>query len=218
MNCEDVRELLPAYVLGALDREELEAVEVHLRTGREHDDELVELRATVFALDRFVEEQDLSVPQAAPRQPLKLPSSGLLGRISAAPYWGAVAAAVVLLAVFAAGWFVADLTRGGGGQEVSLLLQGPKGELLSLNGHTSRESVKVTMAGLARLSNDRAYQLWAVRDGNWQQIGLCNTNAEGGWKGEFAFRVREGERIALTVEPATGSLTPSSEPILISSS
>ena len=47
MNCEQARELLPAYLLGALDVDETREVEAHLRAGHEHDDELVELRATV---------------------------------------------------------------------------------------------------------------------------------------------------------------------------
>ena len=55
MNCEEISELLPAYVLGALDPDEIEAIEAHLRAGHEHDAELVDLRATVFAMDRYQE-------------------------------------------------------------------------------------------------------------------------------------------------------------------
>jgi hypothetical protein len=60
MTCDEVRELLPAYALGLLEGDELEAVEAHLRAGREHDDELVELRATSFALEMLDEEAPYS--------------------------------------------------------------------------------------------------------------------------------------------------------------
>ena len=66
MNCEDIRELLPAYVLGALEHEEHDMVEDHLRLGREHDQELAELRATVFAMDRFLRKEHSSVALAEP--------------------------------------------------------------------------------------------------------------------------------------------------------
>ena len=59
MNCEQARELRPAYALGALEPDETRDVEAHLRAGHEHDEELVELRATVFALDRFADAQAL---------------------------------------------------------------------------------------------------------------------------------------------------------------
>jgi anti-sigma-K factor RskA len=72
------------------------------------------------------------------------------------------------------------------------------------------------MAGFTRLPEAQAYQLWAVRDGVWLRIGICNTNEQGGWMGDFQFSVREGEQIALTIEPAEGSEKPTSEPLLAS--
>ncbi|MGE3857975.1 MAG: anti-sigma factor [Dehalococcoidia bacterium] len=50
MTCEDVQDLLPGYMLDALDEHEAAEVEAHLATCREHDEELVELRATGMAL------------------------------------------------------------------------------------------------------------------------------------------------------------------------
>jgi anti-sigma-K factor RskA len=214
MNCDDVSEMLPAYVLGALDADDLEAVEAHLRAGREHDEEIVELRATVIALDRFAGEPNLDVSfSATPRQ---AGQSESIRRIPRPAVWQIAAAAVVLIAVFGAGWLAADLT--GKGQEVSILIQGADGEYVALKGASTETSVTVTMEGFAKLSDGQAYQVWAIRDGQWLRIGVCNTNDNGWWHGDFAFSVQPDEQIALTVEPEGGSQTPTSEPLLTSSS
>jgi len=215
MNCEEVRDLLPAYVLGALDAGEMQAVEEHLRLGREHDGELVELRASVFALDRFADEESLS--QASAPSQLGNPVLGRPRRIPPLAGWQVALAAAVLIAIFGAGWLTAGLTAKSG-QGVHFLLQGSNGEVMTVSGESSDQFVTVTMRGFQQLASDRAYQIWAIRDGDWVRIGICNTNYEGGWKGEFPFSIHTGEQIALTVEPAGGSQTPTSEPLLISES
>jgi len=50
MTCDEVQELLPGYVLNALDRLEADEVAAHLVSCREHDEDLVDLRATGMAL------------------------------------------------------------------------------------------------------------------------------------------------------------------------
>lgn len=50
MNCDDVRELLPGYILDALDDPEMDTVSAHLVDCREHDDDLIDLRTTGMAL------------------------------------------------------------------------------------------------------------------------------------------------------------------------
>lgn len=217
MKCEEVSELLSAYVLGALDKDEVSAVEEHLRTGHEHDDELADLRLTVFALDRFADEQSLEVTDAPRRSwlPRLIIPAGWRGKMSWPPARQVVMAAVVVLAVFASGWFVATVT-GGPAQNVSVLVQGAGGEAITLNGATSQDDVRVTMSGLQRLPSDRVYQIWAIRDSEWMKIGICNTDAEGGWRGKFPFTIGPGDRVAVTVEPAGGSSSPTSTPLLIS--
>jgi anti-sigma-K factor RskA len=223
MNCAEVNELLPAYVLGALEQDEVEALEAHLVSGNEHDDDLVELRATVFAMDRFADERSVDVVStSAPARDERKVSQrrwGLSTTWLALPQaWRVALAAVVLLALFGGGWLGGRLTGEQAAQEVTLNVQGSGGQILSLNGETSEDHVTVMMAGLQRLPSDQVYQLWAVRGEEWVRIGTCNTNAEGGWKGDFPFQVQSGERIALTVEPAGGSERPTSEPLLISNS
>lgn len=212
MNCDEVRDLLPAYVLGALDAEELEAVEEHLRAGSEHEEELVELRATVFALDRFGDELEPS--ESFEAATLAIDGSRGGRRIQGIPAWLLGAAAVVLVAVFGAGWLASELL--GSGQDLSIQIYGTEGRHLFIDGTSGDETVTVTMAGFDMLPEAQAYQLWAIRDGEWQTIGVCNTNERGWWKGDFAFEVQSGEQVAVTVEPTSGSEKPTSEPVLIS--
>ena len=54
MTCEEIQDLLPGYVLDALDAHEMEQVDAHLSTCRDHDEELVDLRATGMALALLV--------------------------------------------------------------------------------------------------------------------------------------------------------------------
>jgi anti-sigma-K factor RskA len=200
----------------------LNEVESHLSAGHEHDDELVELRATVFALDRYADVGRLERLEAAERPQKSRPEvpvrrAGLFGWIRSGLPRMAVAVAVVL-AVFVSGWLVAGVTRDESKHEVSLAIQGPAGEAVALNGATSEDRVAVTMSGFEALPSDRVYQMWAIRDGQWIRMGVCRPSAGSGWHGEFAFRVRADEHIALTVEPIGGSETPTSEPVLISQS
>lgn len=216
MNCEEVSELLPAYVLGALEPEEVEAVEAHLRAGDEHDAELVDLRATVFAMDRFrddlgeepVEEQTMALHSARAGRTAGASASwaGLSGA------WRAAAIAAAVLVLFGAGW-VAGQIVGGSGETYAYAIQGADGAFMEVLGETGSDSVTVTMAGLERLDGN-SYQVWAIRDGEWVSIGVCNTNAQGGWVGDFDFSLQSGERVALTIEPRGGSAAPTGEPIL----
>ena len=220
MNCEEVSELLPAYVIGALEADEIEALEEHLRQGSEHEEELVRLRATVFALDRFELDVEPSpalsqrVREVAEPVPaiITMPDRRTVSLFEAFGLRTAVAA-IVLLLVFAAGMLAGGLAGSGDDEVLAFALQGQDGAFMEVRGSTSADSVTVTMAGLERLTG-LSYQVWATRDGSWQSIGVCNTNAEGAWVGDFPVQLRSGQGVALTIEPAGGSQRPTSEPIL----
>ena len=223
MNCEEISELLPAYVLGALEPDELEAIEEHLRAGREHDQELVELRATVFAMDRYHDDAVPSPPLALaarvrgivePPSVATMPTRPRPRHFLLPDGLRTAAAAVAVLLVFAAGVLAGGAITGDRGEALAFVLQGEGGALMEVRGSTSQDSVTVTMAGLDRLSGG-SYQVWAIRDGKWLSIGVCNTNAEGAWVGDFAFQLQNGEQVALTIEALGGSEGgPTGEPLL----
>jgi hypothetical protein len=228
VTCDEVRDLLPGYALALLDDEETRSVDAHLEECAEHEDDLLELRATTLALDLLredtVEEQPISAT-------LRARVRALSGAASPTPLWAAstprrrpwwlVAAAVVaLLAVFASGWATRavlsddDATPAALEVRYAYALQGANGEFVSFTGVEGSDKVTVKMAGLARLPGDQRYRLWAIRDGRWERIGQCNTNAQGGWLGDFAFALAAGEQLAVTIEETTADPQPPAAPIL----
>lgn len=229
MTCDETRELLPAYALALLDGEEEQAVEAHLDECPEHEAELLELRATTFALDLLREDEPAparlrqrvravtgaSGAPAGTTAPRALPS-----KPSRRPWWLAAAAVVTLIAVFAGGWAARSALDDGGAAPAAsevryaYALQGANGEFVSFTGVEGSDKVTVKMAGLDRLPGDQRYRLWAIRDGRWERIGQCNTNAQGGWVGDFAFALRAGEELAVTIEATSADPQPPAAPIL----
>lgn len=212
MSCEELRDQLAAYAAGALEADETAAVESHLRRCREHDEELVELRATALALATLVVDVG--------------PSPALAGRIDrlteqAPPVagggrwrrWLLPAAAVLLLAVFAGGWLAGAMSGDTGAERYSYALRGPGETVVRFSGRLGQAPMTVSMAGIPRLPPERSYQLWAIQDGEWLSVGTYNTNAQGEWRGAFEFALEGDDEIAITVEPAGGSERPSSEPV-----
>ena len=231
---EEIGELLPGYALGALDAADTAAVQEHLRTCREHDDELVALRATVLALGMLADEREPSASlaagigaiattshagEAAPsaRSDILLPQTGdreafAVRRFRGRGAWlGAAAAGLAIVLVFGAGWMAGN--RLGSEERYSYVAEA-EGMLVQFTGVAGSDVVTVRMAGFERLPADQRYQLWALRDDVWVSIGDCNVNPAGRWLGDFDFALPLGEEIALTVEPAPGSGQPTSEPLL----
>jgi hypothetical protein len=229
VTCEEIRELLPAYALGLLDADEIAAVEAHLAECREHDAELVDLRATGFALDLLRDDVEVSpglaervagIPTAAPDPPVTL----VAPPASKPRWWLAAAAVVALFAVFGGGWLAhaafedTDAPPAAIELRYALALHGADGEFVRFSGIEGDDEVTVVMSGLERLSGGQLYRLWAIRDGEWLPIGQCNTNAEGGWVGDFVFSLTPADQLVVTVEAPSADPQPRAEPILSSQS
>jgi anti-sigma-K factor RskA len=60
----------------------------------------------------------------------------------------------------------------------------------------------------------RTYQMWVIRDGQPESLGLAHPR-DGQIANVAAYQRRAGDRIALTIEPAGGSVAPTSDPALI---
>lgn len=217
MNCEEVRELAGAYVLGALEGEEVAAFEAHIAGCSEHGD-LPGLETVAAALALGTEERE--------------PPAGLGARIRAAVAaevagpgarnraerrrwrwvrWGSIAAAVAVVVGLLA-WNVA-LQLDDDGPEYVHTYRGRDSIWMRLQARMSESPVTVEVSGLERLEEGRVYRLWAIRDGVWIAVGEFNTNADGWWRGEFEFGVEWGDVLSVTVEPAGSEGRPTGEPL-----
>ncbi len=212
MSCEELRDQLAAYAAGALEAGETAAVESHLRTCREHDGELVELRATALALATLVADAEPSPALAGRIERLTAEESPAAGG-ARRRRWLFPAAAAVLLAVFAGGWLAGAMWVEIDAERYSYALRGPGETVVRFSGRLGQAPMTVSMAGVPRLPAERSYQLWAIQDGRWLSVGTYNTNAQGEWRGVFEFALESGDEIAITVEPAGGSERPSSDPV-----
>lgn len=241
MNCQQVDELLAAYALDAVDDEERAAIEAHLATCDRHE-EVTELRAASAALATLAEEREPSADLEAriladargvadapslasvegspnrPPEPVRLPertSHEGTGRGRSLVLPAAIAAAVLLVAVgFGAGAFLAggDGDDDGGSQIVQTVSTGER--WMRAEATEGDATVKVTLAGLRRLPESEGYQVWAIRDGGWLSLGVCNTDEDGWWAGDFDFALEPEDALAVTVEPAGGSERPTGEALL----
>lgn len=215
MNCEQVDELAAVYALDAVDEAERAAIEAHLETCDRHD-ELAELRAVALGLAAIAPEYE---PSAALEARLMASIGAAPAASAATPVvlrrasrWVALAAAAVL--VGAVGFAAGAVVFSGDGEPALIYVQREGGAAMRVEHLDSGGTVQVTMSGLASRPAGESYQVWAVRDPRWVSVGVCNTNDEGWWQGDFAFDAEASDEFVLTVEPAGGSTRPSGQPVL----
>lgn len=222
MNCEEIEELIGAYALGALPAETLAAIGEHLDSCVNHP-EAAHFRAVASTLV-------FAPPEIAPPAALKTrlmaavreeasqstngPRAGLFGWLKrvtpqrAVPYVLAGALAVAIAALI--------LTNTGGSDS-------PDRAVITLAGasdasavlHELEDGVVVMeAAGLQPLADDQTYQVWAIRSGQPESLGLLGTAPEGNALGAMRADLSGIDAVAVTVEPAGGSSAPTTEPIL----
>lgn len=225
MNCSDVDELLAAYALDAVDPGERAAIEAHLDTCDLHD-EVAELLAAASVLAVLTEDREPSatlearvLASAAERAPSPVADDGR-GRsrprvLSLA--WPAAAAAAVLIG--AVGFGAGALMMAGTGEpgtETEMVVQVVQegGAFMRAEAHAGAAPVRVTLAGLQRLPDEAGYQVWAVRNDDWMTVGVCNTDDDGWWEGNFDFALDMRDDLVVTVEPREGSPAPSGPVVL----
>jgi len=223
MNCEEIEELIGAYALGALPVETLAAVGEHLDSCVNHA-EAADFRTVastlVFAAPEIAPPAALKTRlMAAVRdeasQPTKGPQpGGLFGWLKrvtpqrAVPYALAGALAVAIAALI--------LTNTGGSDSpdravITLAGAGDASVVL----HELEDGVVVMeAAGLQPLADDQTYQVWAIRSGQPESLGLLGTAPEGDALGAMRADLSGIDAVAVTVEPADGSSAPTTEPIL----
>jgi anti-sigma-K factor RskA len=222
MRCEEVEEVLVAFAMNRLDREEDAAVAAHLRECRLHDAELSELRIVVSALPYIADEtpppdrlraglleafdREAGVA-ASPDKPAAAGSP--LQRLWRAPQLGYALAAA--LAIVALGLFAWNLSLQGDDDLVVTSIR--QGDLDLRVLYLADDGIAVLDLSMPPLSADRTYQAWKItEDGRAVSLGVVRN------QGTFAFEsdLSDAAAIAISVEPSGGSPQPTSDPIVVS--
>ncbi|MEZ4502990.1 MAG: anti-sigma factor [Dehalococcoidia bacterium] len=229
MTCDEVRDLLPAYVLDALSEAELTAIDEHLSECSEHIEELAELRDGTRALEGAITER---APRAALRTAILERASapptdgGVDGSTRPAPitlrpatpprpWWRspAVAAAAVVL-VLASVVGASMLVSGGDGDSGVIVRQVEAGATPGLRVEYDGGQAEAVISPLQFPSAPagRTYQVWVIRAGAAPaSLGLIADPAE---PTVIEVSLEAGDVVAITEEPDGGSAQPTTDPIV----
>ncbi len=227
---EDLHTLAGAYALDALPDDDRELFEGHLarcdacaqevRGLREATAHLAHLRAQVLAQIRHVRQLPPEVPDlAVERRRRARPRSRLAA---------ALAAACLVVALIAGGLAVRsqqelDRTRAAG-EAVAAVLAAPDARTVTgpAAGGTatvvvsrSRGQVVFASSGLRRLEKSETYELWLMGPRAVRPAGLLRPDSNGQTRPVVASPLADADRVGLTVEPASGSPQPTTDPVLV---
>ena len=238
---DELRESVPAWVLGALDEEEADRVEKHVRECAECQADVARLRPAAVAIglaspiaampaglrDRIVERarqpQEISKVETAPR-----PARPAIVRRPPPRTWvrlpaQAVAAMIALLAGAAAGAVAGRLTVGPPAAEVARYqlaghggMSGASGEVIDLR---QQGIAFVTFSHLPAPPDGKVYELWLIKSGaNPVDAGVFVPDANGATTVLVARPLTGYTTVAVTSEAAPdGAQAPTQQPELYGS-
>jgi len=225
MNCDEVEELLGAYALDALPADVWADVKSHLATCSKHT-EAAELRAVAGAL-AFAAPQALPSPalktrlisavRAEQSPPAAAPELiGILGRLNkltpqrVIPYALAGVLAVALIALV-----ITNVGGGGSNQpsRATFALAG-EGNVSAVAYQLEDGIIVVDAAGLKPLDTAHTYQLWSLASGKPASLGLMGTAPDGEALAVARVNIQAIDALAVTIEPAGGSVAPTTDPVL----
>jgi anti-sigma-K factor RskA len=216
------REELPAYVLGALDEREIEECERHVRDCQPCQAELRWLRPAVDRLphglpylepppqlrERLLSEAREDARVAGSTTAPRVARGRRLGGLSLRPLAGF--AAILLLCAAIAGYVIGN---GGSGEEASTTVAGhAPGVVASVVRQGETATLKLT--NVHELPKRRVLEAWVRRDGDIEPVrALFVPDREG--RAETTIANMQGvETVMVTAEPAGGSASPTSAPIV----
>ena len=220
MTHEEIRSLLPGYAVGALEPEEAREVRSHLRgcdtcrkelAGYERVEDALALSAAPVQPPAALEERLMRAARALRPRRRFIRNPGL------------AAAAAVVIAVLAAGnvaqWVRSPDFRARTTGLLTIQLVGvgaTRDAYGTIIVETGENEGVLAVRGLPRLDPSQRYQLWLRRDGERKSGGLFAVGDDG--YGSLLIKVPGGFRgfssFGITVEPAEGSLTPTTPPVL----
>ena len=239
-----VHELSGAYVLDALDQAERERFERHLRRcpGCAEDVRQMTSTATALALAVATEpppglkQRVLAAAAATPQLP-PLPSAAARrrrGRHVTRSAWFprlalgvaavGVAAAVALAVVTVSTQDRLDTVRAQN-QALAGVLAAPDAQIATARSSTggtatvvlsyAQQKMIFTSSGLPRLPNAKVYELWLLSTGSAVPAGLLPQPTDGKTAPVLASGLTSADKVGVTVEPAGGTSSPTTTPILV---
>ncbi|NPA91357.1 MAG: anti-sigma factor [Chloroflexi bacterium] len=234
---EEIRDLIPAYAIGATDPEETERVEAHLREcaacralAEEYARLADDLLYTIPLVNAPATVEERLMAQLPPLQPQRIPQGGRTQRADRGRFlfprlrtWATVAAVVLILAIN--GIWLARVQK----MEEQVTLQATAlaylvdGEKIPLNGDATAPDARgvivvrpdsniaiLHLDHLPPLPEGKAYQVWLIR-GNERDSGAV-FRPQGDQEITLIIRaprpLGEYDALGITVEPEGGSPGP----------
>ncbi|MFN2557479.1 MAG: anti-sigma factor domain-containing protein [Nitriliruptorales bacterium] len=239
MASPDIHTLSGAYALDALPEDEQRFFEAHLEVCDACRSEVAELQATAAKLAAVSSEPappslrervlaEIDTVRQEPSPPQQMERAGLWERARGALLSAAAAALIVIVGLTAV---VARMNTRidqleARNAEVYEILAAQDAQMVTVEGQGEvRARFVVSQAddrammiaqGLPPLDRERVYQLWFIDDSGAQPAGLFRPRDDGRALHVLATSVPDDAKIGITVEPAGGSLQPTTDPILVS--
>ncbi|MGD9734467.1 MAG: anti-sigma factor [Solirubrobacterales bacterium] len=221
-------EELSAYLLGALEPDEAEALEHHLESCERCREELRWLAPALDALPETVsrlqppprlrERLLTEVREDARRAAGASERRGILDRLRAAagPHWRPLAAGAAVLLIVAAvvGYEVGNGgSEGGGGESrITVETEEPSGVLAAVSMEGTAHG-RVELSNVPPLPHDKVLEAWVQRDGEVEAVPtLFVPNGEGHASTPIG-DMRGVTTVMVTEEPPGGSKEPTEDPI-----
>jgi anti-sigma-K factor RskA len=223
---EAIEELLSASVLGALEPEEQAALEQEMSSHGPRCPECMALRRDygevagrlAFSLEPVavrpgLEDEIVRLARGtATAEVVQIPARRDRSRV-----WRGLVAVAAALVLFAGGWLARDLTSGKN-PTVALptkvvSFQGSGGNL-SVAFHPGERGVYLLGSDLAAPPSGKVYEVWKIEGGTPVRGACFRPTANGSFFRFLDTDISTTQVMAVTVEPATCSSAPTSEPFL----
>ncbi len=232
------------YALDALDGAERDRFERHLRRCRACDSEVRGFAATASALAAAAAAEPpaglrervlaaTAVTRQLPPVVARRGAAGGVSRVARSPWVprmalavggaGVVAAAVLgAVQVSTQDQLNSALARS---QDIAAVLSAPDARIVSAPTSVGGTAVVVvsrtearmvvTSSGLPALPSSKVYELWLIGPSGTRPAGLLPPPSSGKTAPVLASGVRAGDKVGMTVEPAGGTSSPTTTPILL---
>jgi anti-sigma-K factor RskA len=236
-----LHDLADAYALDALDEADRNRFERHLRNCTACTEEVRRLAEVTTAMAMAVAAEpppglrdrvmaavpvtrQLPPEVAEPRRLVSVPRSPWLPRLATGIAVAGVAAAVVLGIVQVNVQHRLDTVQAQN-QAIAAVLAAPDAAIKSASpsvGGTatvvlsySERKIVFTGSALPALPNSKVYELWLIGSAAARPVGLLPEANAGKTGPVLASGLQAGDKVAMTVEPAGGTSSPTTTPILL---